>query len=174
MSDDQKISRLQGMKLAELVHELRPGWGVKGIFEQIGAAVQEGFADPFELALSSIRAAQDQRNQTPAIIRMPGKHRSVEEDLKQARADLKAAQDKLAGKYTPPSTNDPRCEEHPDEYLSSCRECAKVKTPMPKNFRELAGIVPKQHVKRPRKLEQVESDREPTHDETKPGEGHAA
>ena len=169
MSDDQRISRSQGEKLAALVHELRPDWGVQGIFSQLGEAVAGGYGDPFELSLSAIRAAQDPSNKKPGMIRMPGKHRTVEADLEQALADLKAAQDKLAGKYAAPATNDPRCDEHPGEHFSNCRECAKSKTPMPSNFRELAGIVPKQRTQRPRKRW---VGREPMEGADRPGESH--
>ena len=171
---DEKMTQLQGQKLAELINALRPSWGTNGIFEAIGGAVTGNMGDAHEVSLAAIRAARDPTNKTPAIIRLPGKHWSVEQDLADTRAELKAAKDRIAGKYSAPDTNDPWCEDHPDQRLSFCKECAKEKVPMPPNFRELAGIAPKLPRKRHRSVEEAETGQEPTDNETKPGEGHTA
>lgn len=171
---DEKMTQLQGQKLAELVNALRPSWGTNGIYIAIERAVTENLGDATAISLAAIRAAKDTANKTPAIIRLPGPHWSVEQDLTDTTAELKAAKDKLAGKYAAPDTNDPRCDDHPEEHFSSCRECAKEKVPMPSDFRKLAGIVPKQPRKRHRSDEEAETGQEPTDNETKPGEGHTA
>ena len=171
----------QGRQLAQLVCLLRSEWDWPGTVTAIKHAMGSQEHDAYEICLAAIRAARDLTNAKPVIIQMPGKHWQVEHDLEVARTEiqqlrqqLRDAEDRSAGKYTPPATNDPRCDEHPGEHFSNCRECAKVKTPMPSNFRELAGIVPKQRVKAHRRLERAELEQEPTNDETKPGEGHAA
>lgn len=176
MSDDKKASpSAQGaVHLMNLVHALRPSWGVEGIYEHIVRASNQGLGNPYEVSLAAIRAARDPKNITPGIISLPGKHWSVEQDLADTRAELKAAKDRIAGKYSAPDTNDPWCEDHPDQRLSFCKECAKEKVPMPPNFRELAGIVPKLPRKRHRSPEESEVQQEPTDAETKPGEGHTA
>lgn len=171
---DEKMTQIQGQKLAELVNALRPSWGMNGIFEAVRVTATKNMGNATEISIAAIRAARDPQNRTPVIISLPGPHWSVEQDLTDTRAELKAAKDKLAGKYAPPITNDPRCDDHPEEHFSSCRECAKEKVPMPSDFRKLAGIVPKQPRKRHRSDEEAETGQEPTDNETKPGEGHAA
>ena len=143
MADDQKLTEIQGLKLAELIHMLRPDWGVKGTHDMIGAAVAAGLGNNIETCIAAIRAAGEPTNDTPGIIALPGKHWNVERTLATTQAELKAAKDKLAGRYTPPPTNDPPCPDHPDQHLSTCTECRKLAVPPPPNFRELAGLPPK-------------------------------
>ena len=143
MADDQKLTPEQGWKLAELVHEIRPDWGVKGTHDMIGAAVGKGFGNYIETCIAAIRAAGEPTNDTPGVIALPGKHWNVERALATTKAELKAAKDKLAGKYTAPDTNDPPCTDHPGQMFSTCTECAAAKTPMPADFRTRAGLPPK-------------------------------
>lgn len=153
MADDQKLTPEQGTKLAELIHALRPNWGVKGTFDQIAIAAQADMGNATEICVAAIRAAAEPTNEKPAIIRFPGAHWDVERNLATTRAELKAAKDKLAGRYTAPDTNDPPCPDHPDEHLSTCKQCAAVKTPMPADFRTRAGLPPKgiRAARKPRK-----------------------
>lgn len=175
------LTRQQATKLAELVSLLRSEFDYPGALKFIGEAVQKEHGNAYQTCLAAIRAAWDLQNRGPAIIGLPGRHWTVEHDLKTAkneiqelRKQLEAAQNRSAGIYAPPITNDPRCHDHPEEHFSSCRECAKEKVPMPSDFRKLAGIVPKQPRKRHRSDEEAETGQEPIGNETKPGEGHAA
>lgn len=64
--------------LALLVHTVREDWGQEGILDALGrllAAEPRLTAD--EVARTALRAAQDARNRTPAVIALPGPHRDV-------------------------------------------------------------------------------------------------
>lgn len=171
MADDQKLNEIQGWKLAELVHEIRPDWGVKGTHDMIGAAVAAGLGNHIETCIAAIRAAGEPTNDSPGVIPLPGKHWNVERTLATTKAELKAAKDKLAGKYTAPDTNDPPCTDHPGQHFSTCTECAAIKTPMPADFRTRAGLPPKSARKPTRRRTTPEPATTPT-DTTEATERH--
>lgn len=168
MADDQKLTPEQARKLADLINLLRPNWGVKGTYDQIAIAAQADMGNATQICIAAIRAAAEPTNEKPAIIKFPGAHWDVERNLATTRAELKAAKDKLAGRYAAPETNDPPCADHPDERFSTCRECAAVKTPMPPDFRTRAGLPPKGVRKPTSRRKQLE----PTTTPTEATEGH--
>lgn len=58
--------------LANLLHQLRPEWGIPGIKAALFTAKDRGSA--FEVIHAALYAAEDLGNRTPAIIHHPGAH----------------------------------------------------------------------------------------------------
>lgn len=75
MTGQIEITYAQGLKLAELLHELRPDWDVKGCvnFIREARAARPGTAN-FDLTVACIRAAQNPENRTPAVLPLEGPH----------------------------------------------------------------------------------------------------
>lgn len=69
-----KMTSAQAQALADLVHELRPGWGVPGIMGALRTARDTITPDAWLLAQAAIAAAANDRNITPAVIGLPGPH----------------------------------------------------------------------------------------------------
>lgn len=146
------LTQAQATKLTELITLLRPTWDAPGIWKALGSAVSQNLGDAHEVSLAAIRAARETSNRKPTVIQMPGNHWNVEAKLEATLQLLRATEEKLlkaeqrlAGTYVGdrPETNDPPCEDHPDQHLSTCTECRKLAVPPPPNFRELAGLPPK-------------------------------
>lgn len=70
-----EITYQQGQKLAELLHELRSDWDVKGCVNFIREArTSRPGTSNFDLTVAAIRAAQNPEARTPAIIALDGPH----------------------------------------------------------------------------------------------------
>lgn len=64
--------------LALLVHTVREDWGQEGILDALGRLIEAEPRLPVdEVSRIALRASQDARNRTPAVIALPGPHRDV-------------------------------------------------------------------------------------------------
>lgn len=75
MMSQIEITYQQGQKLAELLHELRSDWDIKGCINFIREArgARPGTCN-FDLVVAAIRAAQNPEARTPAVIALEGPH----------------------------------------------------------------------------------------------------
>lgn len=62
----------QGETLANLIHQLRPEWGLAGVAKALYEARE--MADAMTLTRAALAAAADPGNRTPAIIGLHGPH----------------------------------------------------------------------------------------------------
>lgn len=107
------ISREQAHALATLVHLLRPDWNERGVLKALSDARHLG--SPSLLAIAAIRAADNPRNRTPAVIAMSGEHWVTVAPQPQQPWQLTYG--------LPPMPDEPRCEKHSSQRLpcASCR-----------------------------------------------------
>lgn len=75
MMSQIEITYQQGHKLAELLHELRSDWDIKGCINFIREArtARPGTCN-FDLVVAAVRAAQNPEARTPAVIPLEGPH----------------------------------------------------------------------------------------------------
>jgi len=111
LTDHQPITKPQAEALAQLLHQLRPEWGVPALMTLIGRNINHPATYP-QLVLAAVTAA-NRRNpdgthtaRTPAVIYQPGKH--WETPVGETPAHIPAS---------------PPCEDHPTFEHHNCRAC---------------------------------------------------
>lgn len=117
-----ELTQTQATLLSHLLHEIRPDWGIPSMMRLLWDNRTHA---PFPaLVEAAVKTARNPEKRTPAVIFMDGKHWLTGEQERNPA-------------YTSAIGNDPDCPEHPGNTFSSCRVCAKAKTPMPTNFRDM-------------------------------------
>ena len=130
------MDEAQAEQLAILVQSMRPSWHARGIVSALEKEARK--TDALTLTLALLHAAQNPKNQTPAILNHPGPH-------------WDAATGKTKPK--PPQTlntlgvdTSAMCPKHPTLHSWECKAC-RVKTPKPANFNELVQKAVEEHRK---------------------------
>lgn len=63
----------QAHALTMLIHRMRPRWDIPGIQAALRKA-SDMASSPWALVTAALKAAEDEKNHTPAVIAMPGTH----------------------------------------------------------------------------------------------------
>lgn len=111
MTDSQTITKPQADALANLLHQLRPEWGIPALITLIGKNLNH--PAPFPILAQAAITAANRRNpdgtptaRTPAVIYQPGRH-----------------WDHPIGDTPSHQPTSPPCEDHNTFEAHNCRAC---------------------------------------------------
>ncbi|MCW2132919.1 hypothetical protein B0G38_002086 [Arthrobacter sp. VKM Ac-2550] len=117
-----ELTEIQATLLAQLLKQLRPEWEVPSMMKLLWE--HRTYAPFPALVEAAVKVARNPEKKTPIIIFKDGKHWLTDE---------KAA----SPAHTAAIGNEPPCEEHPLEDMSTCKHCKPLKKPAPPNFRDM-------------------------------------